>query len=99
MLAKLHHKNIVGFHGLVFCAGGEPKYLVMELAKGGSLDAYLKREREAHGGVSLQQILDLTEDILNGLLYLHNYKPNPIAHRSGLEEAWRWTTSALNWAP
>ena len=81
MLVTLRHQNVVQFYGLVVDVAGRPQWLVMERADG-TLESYLKAAmRSSAHGVTLQELVDVCVDVLEGLVYLHNITPAPVIHR------------------
>ncbi len=82
ILANLKHVNILPFHGLVLePTSRTPKWLVTSYATGRTLAHQLMRRREAAGGITLLELVDVMADILDGLAYLHCRKPEPIILR------------------
>ena len=82
ILANLKHVNILPFHGLVLePTSRTPKWLVTSYATGRTLAHQLVRRREAAGGITLLELVDIMADILDGLAYLHCRKPEPIILR------------------
>ncbi|CAL2032386.1 hypothetical protein CAEBREN_22064 [Caenorhabditis brenneri] len=71
-MRKLGHQNVVKFYGVAVMQ--EPLYLVMELASGGSLDSYLKKNE----GLSIEKRTEMLLQAAWGLEYIHN---KPMLHR------------------
>lgn len=69
-MTKMHHPNIVQLFGYV----EEPFVIVMEYFKNGDLFQNLKK-------LKLNQKIKITNDILKGLIYIHNRKPCSLIHR------------------
>jgi serine/threonine protein kinase len=82
ILANMKHVNILPFHGLVLePASRLPKWLVTSYATGKTLAHQLARRREAAGGITLLELVDVMADVLGGLAYLHCRQPEPIILR------------------
>lgn len=86
ILSKLVHPNIVQFLGAVTCF--KPFYIVTEFCEGGSLAdvfrpnrAFYRKNRTRAPLLNTSLILKYCLDIANGMVYLHNHKPDPIIHR------------------
>lgn len=69
-MTKMHHPNIVQLFGYV----NEPFIIVMEYFKNGDLFYNIKN-------LSYKLKLKITKDILKGLIYIHERKPNSLIHR------------------
>jgi serine/threonine protein kinase len=70
------------FHGLVLDpASNVPQWLVTSYATGKTLAHQLARRRQAAGGITLLELVDVMADILDGLAYLHCRQPEPIILR------------------
>lgn len=66
------HPHVVRFYGVA--AGSEPLYMVMELASGGALDSYLKK----NGDLPVDKRTEMVLQAAWGLEYLHS---KPVVHR------------------
>uniref|UniRef100_A0A6C0KY12 Protein kinase domain-containing protein n=1 Tax=viral metagenome TaxID=1070528 RepID=A0A6C0KY12_9ZZZZ len=71
-LIQIHHPNIVQIFGFV----EEPFALVMELMPNRDLNNYLKQKKP-----NLKKKKEICGDVLRGLEYLHERKPNSLIHR------------------
>ena len=76
LLAACHHNNILGFRGVCF-DNTLPKYIVVELAES-SLSGYL---RDLGRKLSLREFRCFWDDVLDGLVYLHNFGTKGVVHR------------------
>ncbi|XP_065908781.1 mitogen-activated protein kinase kinase kinase 7-like, partial [Dysidea avara] len=72
MMAKCHHKNLVGFIGAV---PDEPAIIVTELMQFNLRSALRK------GQITTHQIKPACVDVAEGLRYLHSIRPQAIIHR------------------
>lgn len=86
IISKLVHPNIVQFLGAV--TAFKPFYIVTEFCEGGSLlDRVFAparaefRRSGARANLDIGLVLKYLQDISNGMVYLHNHKPDPIIHR------------------
>ena len=86
IISKLVHPNIVQFLGAV--TAYKPFYIVTEFCEGGSLlDRVFAparaefRRTGARARLDIGLVLKYLQDISNGMVYLHNHKPDPIIHR------------------
>lgn len=70
IMSKLHHPNIVQFLGYI----NEPFIIIMEYIPNGSLKSNIKK-------LNIQKKIEISKDILRGLIYLHNRIPNSLIHR------------------
>ncbi|CAI2346381.1 unnamed protein product [Caenorhabditis sp. 36 PRJEB53466] len=71
-MRKFGHQNVVRFYGVAVLQ--EPLYLVMELATGGALDHYLKKNED----LSVEKRNEMLLQAAWGLEYLHG---KPVLHR------------------
>lgn len=69
-MTKMHHPNIVQLFGYV----EEPFVIVMEYFKNGDLYENLLK-------LKLSKKIKIANDILQGLIYIHERKPAPLIHR------------------
>lgn len=79
MLAKVClHPHIVTFHGLCRKADGKVRgeLMVLELVNGGSLDQTVRSHK-----LPLAEKMDITEQILDALCFMHGQKPSALLHR------------------
>ena len=70
IMSKLRHPNVVQFLGYI----DEPFILVMEYIPNGNLLEKIKT-------LKYKQKLTIMKDVLRGLAYLHNRKPQSLIHR------------------
>ena len=70
IMTKLHHPNIVQFLGYV----NDPFIIVMEYIPKMDLMKNIKL-------LSKKDKINIVKDILRGLIYIHNRKPNNLIHR------------------
>ena len=75
LLSDLRHPNVVQFLGICFLPETRLPMLVMEQLDG-SLDELL----ESTPNIPLHVKVSILQDVIRGLVYLHNHKP-PIIHR------------------
>ena len=71
-MTKMHHPNIVQLFGFV----KEPFIIVMEHVLMGDLKSYMLNKN-----LSINNKIDISIDILRGLNYMHNRKPEKLIHR------------------
>lgn len=71
-MTKAHHPNIVQLLGYIEC----PFIIVMEYLENGDLLSYKKKNI-----VTLKKKRSISLDILRGIAYMHNRRPNFIIHR------------------
>lgn len=71
-MTKVHHPNIVQLLGYV----NEPFIIVMEYLPEGNLLSYWKKNK-----LTVSDKVNIMKDILKGLAYMHNRRPNYIIHR------------------
>lgn len=69
-MTKMHHPNIVQLFGYV----EEPFAIIMEYFQNGDLCDNLKK-------LKLKQKIKITNDIIKGLIYIHERRPNSLIHR------------------
>lgn len=69
-MTKMHHPNIVQLFGYV----EEPFVIVMEYFQNGDLYENLNK-------LKLSQKIKISKDILKGLIYIHERRPNGLIHR------------------
>lgn len=74
-MKQFKHENVVEFKGILI--KDENISLVMEFAKGGSLDSVVRNNED----IKINQIVDWCIQIVNGLDFLHNICNPPIVHR------------------
>ena len=70
IMSKLHHPNIVQFLGYI----DDPFTIILEYIPYGHLTANIKK-------LNKKQKLSIMRDILKGLAYIHNRRPNNLIHR------------------
>ena len=70
LLASLKHSNVVRYYESF--TSKRNLYLVMELVEGGDLDAKIKTQYKKRKYFSESFILDIANQVLKGLAYLHN---------------------------
>jgi hypothetical protein len=69
IMSKLHHPNVVQFLGYI----DDPFTIVLEYIPSGDLSANIKK-------LNKKQKLSIMRDILKGLAYIHNRRPNNLIH-------------------
>ena len=69
-MTKLHHPNIVQFLGYI----NDPFIIVLEYIPNQDLMSNIHT-------LTKKQKINITKDILRGLIYIHNRKPNNLIHR------------------
>lgn len=70
IMTKLHHPNIVQFLGYI----NDPFIIVLEYIPNQDLMSNIHT-------LTKKQKINITKDILRGLIYIHNRKPNNLIHR------------------
>ena len=70
IMSKLHHPNIVQFLGYI----DDPFTIILEYIPSGDLTSNIKK-------LNKKQKLSIMRDILKGLAYIHNRRPNNLIHR------------------
>lgn len=70
IMSKLHHPNIVQFLGYI----DDPFTIVLEYIPSGDIKMNIRNLRK-------NQKINIMKDILRGLAYIHNRKPNNLIHR------------------
>ena len=70
IMTKLHHPNIVQFLGYI----NEPFIIVMEYIPKMDLMSNIR-------SLTKKEKINITKDILRGLIYIHNRKPHNLIHR------------------
>ncbi|KAL3740452.1 hypothetical protein ACJRO7_021699 [Eucalyptus globulus] len=78
LIAKLQHRNLVGFLG--FCVQGEDKMLVYEYMPNKSLDCFIF-DSVMRAQLDWKKRFEIIEGIARGLLYLHRDSRLRIIHR------------------
>lgn len=73
IMTRLHHPNILQILGYI----REPFGIVMEYINNGELLDYINKNK----WLKLKKKIQIAIDILRGLAYLHNRKPNILIHR------------------
>ena len=70
IMSKLHHPNVVQFFGYV----NDPFVIVLEYVPNRDLESKM-------GHLRMNTKINITRDILKGLIYIHNRKPLDLIHR------------------
>ncbi len=70
IMSKIHHPNIVQFLGYI----DDPFTIILEYIPSGDLNSNIKK-------LNKKQKLSIMRDILKGLAYIHNRRPNNLIHR------------------
>ena len=70
IMSKLHHPNVVQFLGYI----DDPFTIVLEYIPSGDLTTNIKK-------LNKKQKISIMKDILKGLAYIHNRRPNNLIHR------------------
>ena len=70
IMSKLHHPNIVQFLGYI----DDPFTIVLEYIPSGDLTTNMRN-------LNKKQKISIMKDILKGLAYIHNRRPNNLIHR------------------
>ncbi len=70
IMSKLHHPNVVQFLGYI----DDPFTIILEYIPSGDLTNNIKK-------LNKKQKLSIMRDILKGLAYIHNRRPNNLIHR------------------
>jgi serine/threonine protein kinase len=70
IMSKLHHPNIVQFLGYI----DDPFIIILEYIPSGDLTTNIKK-------LNKKQKISIMKDILKGLAYIHNRRPNNLIHR------------------
>ena len=73
IMTRLHHPNILQILGYI----KEPFGIVMEYINNGELLDYINKNK----WLKLKKKIQISIDILRGIAYLHNRKPNILIHR------------------
>ncbi len=74
MLQRLHHPHTVQFLGAVTLA--RPYMIVTEFIAGGSLaDLFSRCERPGPKCPGIKRALEIAQDIIRGMSYLHRFAP------------------------
>jgi hypothetical protein len=81
LLRSLSHPNVLQLIGVVMNPEtNSVRWMLTELANGGSLQHWLARQRASGGGISLRTLLFLMVYVMRGLAYLHALTPQ-VLHR------------------
>lgn len=70
IMSKLHHPNVVQFLGYI----DDPFVIVLEYIPSGDLNTNIKK-------LNKKQKISIMKDILKGMAYIHNRRPNNLIHR------------------
>eukprot|EP00727_Mastigamoeba_balamuthi_P009082 m51a1_g4797 putative serine threonine-protein kinase ctr1-like (1284) ;mRNA; r:93576-98147 len=74
LLYKLHHPNLLMLMG--FCETKTELLVISEYMGGGSLDQYLRQQKET---LNVFALIGIAFDVVKGIAYLHSAKP-PVIH-------------------
>ena len=77
-LQKLEHKNIIRVFDVWEKDPKDTICFVTELLTHGTLRSYLEKHQNQ---IKVKVVKRWSDQILQGLQYLHNHRPNPVIHR------------------
>jgi serine/threonine protein kinase len=81
LLRSLSHPNVLQLIGIVMDpATNSVRWMLTELANGGSLQHWLAKQRASSGGIPLHTLYLLMVYVMRGLAYLHALTPQ-VLHR------------------
>ncbi|KAK1318879.1 BTB/POZ and TAZ domain-containing protein 3 [Acorus calamus] len=78
LLQKVRHPNVVQFVGAV--TQNIPMMIVSEYHSKGDLSSYLQKKGRLQPQKTLRFALDIARQVLVGMNYLHECKPDPVIH-------------------